>query len=244
MFKETDVIVFLSIVFVLLIPGLLALPTPALSGTFPGHVVGIAGALLMILALVYPFRKRIQGKKGRKNPIKHHIYYGLTGSILVVLHAGHSLGSLIGNLVYISMVLVILSGIVGRYLFKRVFRNIKEQRRNIEALKTLFENRKEEISADACWRYLELEAPQAPRPDEESPPPEESVDSSLQARCEELHDMAEYLAESEYTLQVFSGTKVLFSRWIRVHIYLAVFLFAILIVHVLTNLYYGLRWLP
>lgn len=241
MFRETDITVLLSIFFVLLIPGLLALPTQSLSGTFPGHMVGIAGAIIMTFTLIYPFRKRIIGIKGRKNPISHHIYYGLIGSILVVLHAGHSMGSMIGNLVYLSMVLVVLSGIVGRYLFKKIYKNIREQKKDIEALKNLFKNRKSEIDTDACRKYLKLESYQGPGIDSDISM-EENMDVTLHAHCGELQDMAASLAESGYILQVYTGTKTLFSRWIKIHIYLAVFLFALLIVHILTNLYYGLRW--
>ena len=242
MFRETDVTVLLSIFFVLLIPGLLALPTQAMSGTLISHIIGIAGTIIILFTLIYPLRKRILGIRGKKNPISHHVYYGLIGSILVVLHAGHSMGSLIGNLVYLSMVLVVMSGIVGRHLFKKFFKTIKEQKTNINTLKTLFGQRKLEIDTGMCRKYLELENYSGPGVDSDLSGVED-IDGAVQARCEELNDLAASLAESEYILQVYTGTKTLFSRWIRIHIYLAVLLFAILIVHILTNLYYGLKWL-
>ncbi|MEJ2725965.1 MAG: hypothetical protein P8175_15240, partial [Deltaproteobacteria bacterium] len=66
MFQERDVNVLLAVFFAVLVASLFLLPVRFSPGSFPAHLLGIAGSTLMSLTLVYPFRKRIQGKKGIK----------------------------------------------------------------------------------------------------------------------------------------------------------------------------------
>ena len=63
-------------------------------------------------------------------------------------------------------------------------------------------------------------------------------------RCEQLLDLARAISELEYATTFFDSTKSLFSKWMKVHHLLTLFLFSFVFVHILTVLYYGLRWLP
>lgn len=209
----------------------LFIPTHPFSGSLLGHAVGVLGSLLMALTLVYPFRKRILKKRGKKNPLSSHIFFGLAGPTLVLLHAGNELNSVIGMLAYFSMLLVVFSGIVGRFLFKIVNRSLKDQKKDLAQLKKLLQQLRTEVTPDDLEKYL-------------------GSGGSLPAKnekyrtCEELKDVALSIAETEHALAVFDRTKRLFGRWTVVHLYLTAFLFAMMATHVLTTIYYGLRWLP
>lgn len=62
--------------------------------------------------------------------------------------------------------------------------------------------------------------------------------------CSHWLDEVRAFAEKEYNMRFFDRLKTIFTKWIRVHYVISGFLFALLIVHVTTTLYYGLRWLP
>ncbi len=243
MLEENQIRILLSVFFIVLVVGFLLLPVQFSSGSLPGHFFGVSGTVVMALTLVYPFRKRIQGKKGRKNPLNTHILYGLVGPSLVVLHSGHNLASFIGNISFVLMVTVVLSGITGRYLYGKVKRGLKEQTRDLEALKDVFHSRKKELGAAYCLAYFGKENGVSPDSSGHFAHGEGDLTEEAE-RCESLRDLAQSIATAEHTIEAFSATRALFSTWSRVHIYLTCLLFALVLVHVATSLYYGLKWLP
>jgi hypothetical protein len=214
-----------------LVAGGLAIPSHPFSGSLAGHAVGAAGAALMACTLIYPFRKRVLKRKGRKNPLGPHVFFGLAGPALVLLHAGNDPASLIGVLAYLSLLLVVLSGVVGRFLFKKVNRSLKEQRSELAGLRELLERKRREVTPQDLAAFLESEAG-----------PRAAAGGCLS--CRELKEVALSVAEGEHALAVFDRAKRLFTRWTVVHLYLTALLFALVAVHVLVTVYYGLRWLP
>ena len=91
-------------------------------GGSTGRLLGIAGATLMTLMLLYSARKRVKALK-RLGPLSRwldiHIYMGIVGPLLVVLHSGFRVQGLVA-LSFWSMVAVALSGVLGRYLYLQI----------------------------------------------------------------------------------------------------------------------------
>ncbi len=90
-----------------------------------GLGLGVAGLALFLFMWLYPFRKSVKwlawtGPVG--GWIRVHVVAGLAIPILVAVHAGWRFDGLIG-LGYLSMFVVSLSGIVGRYLYVRIPRS-------------------------------------------------------------------------------------------------------------------------
>lgn len=239
MLHEKRMTGLLALVFVGLSLGFVVHRSPTFAGGMIGHLVGIAGASIMSLTLIYPFRKRMQKKRGKNNPLNRHMYYGLIGPCLVVIHAAHKFSNLIGVITFLSMFLIVFSGIVGKFLFRRVSRTLKQQQKAASLLRAQFERQKKNAELlEACLIKPENE----PAQDNESPEYEQ-IKWERDRQCEELLEVVHSLAETEYLVKAFSGTKKLFSRWLRVHYMLALLLFCMVIVHILTTFYYGLRWL-
>jgi len=69
-------------------------------------------------------------------------------------------------------------------------------------------------------------------------------EEKMMEKCGEWLDEVRTLAEIEYATRFFDRLKTVFSRWIRIHYAISGLLFALMIVHVMTTVYYGLRWLP
>ncbi len=90
-----------------------------------GHGLGIIGSLMMIFMLAYSLRKRIRAfyHWGRLSTwLNVHIYFGIVGPLLVVLHSSFKLNGIV-SISFWSMLLVMFSGILGRYLYLKIPRD-------------------------------------------------------------------------------------------------------------------------
>jgi ABC-type multidrug transport system fused ATPase/permease subunit len=212
---------------------------PDFAGSALGHSLGIAGTVLIFMAMIYPFRKRILKKKGRQNPLNSHIAYGLVGPSLVVIHAAHDTGSLIGTLVFLALLIVVLSGIIGRFLYLKVNRSVREQQAALELLKNSFYAREKAMRAALAARQGDIVVKKAEPGRDSADADEESLEQH-----DRLMEEAWSISELEYAVTFSGPLKRMFSWWMQAHNLFTVFLFALIAVHVLATLYYGLRWLP
>lgn len=91
-----------------------------------GNALGIVGGVLLMLMYLYPLRKKWKwlSKKGKtKNWLDYHILMGLVGPVLITFHSSFKLQGVAG-FAYWSMIAVVASGIVGRYLYGRIPRKL------------------------------------------------------------------------------------------------------------------------
>ncbi len=92
------------------------------AGGSVGHKLGLTGSSMMVLMLLYSVRKRA-GALRRVGQLSHwldvHIYLGVFGPLLVVLHSTFKVQGLVA-LSFWSMVVVALSGVLGRYLYLQI----------------------------------------------------------------------------------------------------------------------------
>jgi len=91
-----------------------------------GHGLGVLGSSMMLLLFLYSVRKRRLfglrfGKVGQWLNI--HIFLGILGPILVTLHTAFKFGGIV-SLSYYSMLAVMLSGFVGRFLYVQIPRTL------------------------------------------------------------------------------------------------------------------------
>ena len=102
------------------------------SGTVPapglmlGHLIGVAGFVLMLMTeTLYSLRKRIQraGRWGSTESwLRFHIFTGIVGPYMVLLHTAWRFNGLAG-LVTLMTFVVVTSGFVGRYIYTLVPRS-------------------------------------------------------------------------------------------------------------------------
>ncbi len=87
-----------------------------------GYAIGIIGGSMMLLLLIYPLRKRRNWQF--LGPVSFwfrlHMMFGIVGPALIVLHSGYRIGSLNGLVAFVCMLIVASSGLVGRYLYRRI----------------------------------------------------------------------------------------------------------------------------
>jgi hypothetical protein len=90
------------------------------------HGLGIVGSLMLILLLLYSLRKRwrvLQNAGALSYWLNIHIFFGVCGPMFIILHSTLKLNGLIA-VAFWSMVAVALSGVLGRYLYLQIPRNI------------------------------------------------------------------------------------------------------------------------
>jgi hypothetical protein len=92
-----------------------------------GQSFGVAGAILMLVPFAYMVGKRVL--RGRaagsiKGLLELHIFCGIVGPVLVTFHTSLKFNGIV-SVAYWSMVLVSLSGFVGRHLYVRMPRTIR-----------------------------------------------------------------------------------------------------------------------
>lgn len=96
------------------------------AGEFFGHMLGIIGFILMLMTeALYSIRKRSRrAALGRMSTwLKFHIYMGLVGPFMVLLHSSWKFNGLAGATTLLTAIIV-FSGFIGRYIFTRIPRTL------------------------------------------------------------------------------------------------------------------------
>jgi hypothetical protein len=106
------------------------------------HGFGIIGTLMMIVGVcVYMIRKRYR-KFFNIGYLKHwlefHIFLCSVGPVLVLYHTAFKFGGIV-SVSFWSMVLVVLSGVVGRFIYLQIPRTIQGQEISINELNSIKE---------------------------------------------------------------------------------------------------------
>ena len=235
--------VFAVLVFAWL--GFLLHVAPRFAGSGLGAVFGISGAVLMLVPLTYVVVKRIPFFRERMTKyfslqswLTIHIYTGIIGALLAIIHTGHKYSSPIGIALTATMLLVVVSGIVLRYLTPFVNLDMKDKLLLLQTARG---------DLDSAWGNLEKSAterqnlPKAPFVT--AGMASMGLSSALASPPGEVTTLAEGVADLEYSIRTDELLKRWFSFALKVHILLSVALYALLAVHVTSGIYFGLRWL-
>lgn len=95
------------------------------SGTI-GVKLGMVGVFLFFLIYLYPLRKK-WGWLGRQGNSRHwldfHVVLGTAAPLIVAFHSSFKFGNIAG-MAFWSMLMVTLSGFVGRYLYAQIPRGL------------------------------------------------------------------------------------------------------------------------
>lgn len=227
----------LTLLLVVMPLGYLVHISPRFPGSLAGSLLGIIGATLMLIPLAYSAVKRIPALRSRVTPLigmpallRIHIYAGILGPILAVLHSAHRYDSAIGIWLTGLMLIVVVSGYTGRYLLGRIGRAARGRRSDLAALHAMLVN-PAKAADDAAPAGLAGEVRRLVR-----------APNSLAAGTSRAN-IALALADVELAVRAEEGIERLFRTWLKLHILIATILYVLLALHVWAGLYFGLRWL-
>jgi hypothetical protein len=107
-----------------------------------GLSYGIAGTVLMFLNLTYLLRKQlinIQWLGALRSWMAFHVFTGLLGGALVLFHSTLSPHSALGILGFISLWIVVITGLIGRYIYAHIPRLLEGRELELEEIRSHLE---------------------------------------------------------------------------------------------------------
>lgn len=235
--------IFALLVFAWL--GFLLHVSPRFAGSGIGAIFGISGAALMLVPLTYTVVKRIHFVKERVSKfvslqtwMSVHVYTGIVGALLALIHTGHKYDSPLGIALTAAMMLVIVSGVVLRYLVPFVNVDIKDKL-------VLLQTARGDL--DSAWGVLD----RSPGASKDLPRnrlltaslASLGLATAVESPAGHVTTLAEGVSDLEYSVHTDDLLKRWFSRTLAVHITLSVALYALLAAHITSSIYFGLRWL-
>jgi len=116
-----------------------------------GYILGILGTICMVILFIYSLRKRIDGLKvfgSVKAWFRIHMVLGIIGPVLILFHANFHLGALNSNVALFSMLIVVLSGIIGRYIYTRIHYGLYGHLADLKELQDNFAQQKESVDLE------------------------------------------------------------------------------------------------
>jgi hypothetical protein len=133
----SDTLIYLLLIFLVWGTWQLSRLELFVAGDDVGYWIGVVGAVMMLLLFSYPLRKYFRFTHGWGN-IKgwflFHMILGVFGPLLILLHSTFRLGSLNAAVAFYSMIIVALSGVIGRFLLQRVSRGLQGEQTDLDTL--------------------------------------------------------------------------------------------------------------
>jgi hypothetical protein len=236
-----------------------------------GHGFGIIGTLMMIVGVsVYMIRKRYRRFFNfgyLKHWLEFHIFLCTVGPILVLYHTAFKFGGIV-SVSFWSMVLVVLSGVVGRFIYLQIPRSIQGQELSISEM-----NAEKEKLASKVRRVLSEDSSTYSEFERISSADHyksfklttaigffvwehfnvRRVMKSMKKRTKLLglqkgeQDELLKAAKSEIVIArriaLLRTSQKLFHMWHIFHLPFAIAMFVIMVVHVIVTIIFGYKWI-
>lgn len=248
--RERLVVTGLTALLLILWVGFLVHRDSRFAGSPWGGMLGVSGSAFMLVPLAYltvkrvaPLKKWLTRYVSMRTLLSWHIYAGIVGPLLVILHTGHKFVSPLGIALTAMTILVALSGFVGRYLMNQFSRTIREKTELLTQLELAYRETATELAmhpAQAAavrpWSGLfsRLAAGFLVAPAETAPGARSASVRALR--------LSESIADLEYAIKTHSAFKRWFAAWLKFHIVISFSLYGLLALHVWAGIHFGLRW--
>lgn len=238
------------------------------SGNY-GHGFGILGTLMMLFGVaIYMMRKRKVFTFGYlKHWLEFHIFLCTVGPLFVLFHTAFKFGGIV-QISFWSMVAVVLSGVVGRFIYIQIPRTIQGRELDINELTQVNEELNVSLINKIGKDSFDILLPLLNEIDFANTTKNKSVVASLLfgflERKKELQKIKNKIAShgitdsnSIKTALKISKQKMLLQRkiaflkvmqeWFRywhiIHLPFAISMFVIMIIHVVVTIVFGYGWI-
>lgn len=236
-----------------------------------GHGLGIIGTLMILIGVVsYILKKRIKFimRLGAiKNWLEFHIAMCSIGPLLILFHTAFKFGGLVAFSFW-SMVIVVISGVIGRFIYIQIPRTQKGDELNFDELKKLNQSMTEKlinnfnvsdelISQLNYFSSLKIYKQQSPYnvfkiiiKDYSKNRREinqlklllknENIDEHKSRKILEICKEKLVLSRK---ISLYDSVKELFRYWHIFHLPFAIIMLLIVIIHVIVAFSFGYRWI-
>lgn len=219
-------------ILLFLVPAAILHTATRFAGSLAGFVLGVAAATLMVSLLIYPLAKYsislrpwITRIASMRALLAFHVYAGVFGAFLAILHTGHKYQSPLGITLVISMLVVVVTGFVGRYYLPQTSAELREDQTRLATLRTTYDRTAVALAVQRS-------------PEDGAPP---VAASALQGVP--ILQLIDGIADIEYAIGSREAVKRIFTPWIVAHVVAAILMYLLLTLHIVGEIYYGLRWL-
>ena len=235
-----------------------------------GHGVGILATVFMLLNFIYPLRKRLPMFKGKGSIapwLRFHVFVGIMSPLVILFHTAFQWGNQLATSTYVSVVVVVATGLIGRYIYGWVRLDPGDAAEAARLAKSLADTtaaipegwRQYAAASDpALHHLLALAGGGAPRPRSLVARLLGVPVEALRIRRGLRHARRLFLERAAHRqfvqqvaelrrlrakIELHRPLKRLMSAWRSLHVVLAIVLLALIATHVWVSLRVGFRWL-
>lgn len=230
-----------------------------------GHVLGILGTILMIMTeTLYSMRKRSRlFNFGRmRHWLSFHIFTGIVGPALVLMHTGFEFRGLAGLTTLLTL-MVVASGFLGRYIYTAVPRTLAGVEVDRRTLESQIARQREELQAWSQNKSRQVQdlVNQETRAADDQPETTflailtrrwqewqenrrlkaalRSLEQEEQARLGEIEAMLQRQRRLSRQIHSLATARRMMGLWHTLHVPLGLTLFTAVAIHVVATIYYG-----
>jgi hypothetical protein len=234
-----------------------------------GHGIGFLAGFFMVLLWLYIIRKhwnRMRGLGRLSQWLKYHMWLGITAPLLAAYHAAFQFDGIIG-VMYWAMIAVMLSGIVGRYLYGHIPRRRDGHEMSVKQINMEKASKLRELQMEFGISSTDINRMQTLVPELESKSTFRSLikllafDFTRHKQIRNLmHDLQETYGTSAHELAflktnikmqlvlqqrmvVLDSVHRLFHWWHVIHKPFAYAIFLVLSVHIILTYSFGFTWI-
>jgi len=218
------------------------------SGVF-GHGLGIIGTLMMIIGVGLYIARKQYGFMERYLRIKYllefHIFLCTLGPILVIFHTSFKFGGLASISLW-SMVAVVASGVIGRFIYNQIPHNIKGEALGSGQIQMMRDKLIAELREQSIFSEEELnELMQGENSRNRKSKAKSFLKSkSIQAaQRRQIFSVLKAERKLKQRMRNLKRMKSLFKYWHVAHKPFAIIMLIIAIIHVGVTITLGYRWI-
>lgn len=244
-FALVSALVLLLLVFWL---GFLFHRSPEFAGSLPGGMLAVTGSVMMtLIPLAYLLVKRVKSLNrwatryiSLRTLLTWHLYTGVFGAILVILHTGHKFDSPLGIALIAVTLLAVFSGYAGHFLMRQCSQTILEKRKQLTQLEIAYRQAAGELAASPEQVSLIEPFSKMITLWIGSMLPWNERDSI--ASPGKLIKLTGAMADVENSLKMHVTFKSALGWCLKLHLALAFTLYLLLALHIWSGIHFGLRW--
>jgi hypothetical protein len=218
-----------------------------------GHGIGIIGSVSMVAGVsIYMLRKRLKSL-GRLGKLRHwlefHIFLCTLGPILVLFHTSFKVGGLVAFSFW-SMVAVVLSGVIGRFIYIQIPRTIEGRElslNEVRGMKTDIRNilvEKYALDKDSLDVIAELTL--GSRKNSKGVQQiKQALKNNRLTRSQRLQIMRHVKNEISLNRRIdrLETMQNLFKHWHVAHLPFALVMLIIMVIHIAVSIVFGYTWI-
>lgn len=250
--RERSVVTGIGVLLLLLWIGFAVHRSPSFPGSLAGFVLAVSGAALMVLpSLAYAAVKRVGPLKRRITPrvplprwLAWHVYAGIVGPVVALLHSAHRFDSTLGIALTATMLLAVFSGYVGRHFLRHVAVEVREKQQLLDQLVATYNRLAGETAAQPVrLAVLAVSSTRWSRIRRRVTPAGHVAEDHFLQQAHRAVQVADAIADLEYSIKAHQLLKRRFRVWLVAHIATSIAFYVLLALHVWAAFYFGLRWL-